>query len=445
MRVDELKLTNFRGLLDTEIKFQPGFNLIVGVNGAGKSSVLDALRVLLSQVLPMFTPAPRFNLGFDIDDIMIGRVSAQAQITFSCHGSEPYSYVVHKNRVQRVSNDGGSLREQTTETPDKSELFSSQAPGRALDKGPAEFKKRSNQPVVLYFSVGRSRSTDEISKVGKKSNPGYFGALVQDRGLRIQDIVHWWRAKKQIASEAPNGTSARQLQAVRRALERLLPDFSGWQLDVHELWVTKRVVIEVIDPESITGGTKQLIETRALRVQQLSEGERSMVAFVFDLARRLAQLNEHEDDPAATGEGIVLIDEIDLHLHPAWQRRVAADLTRVFPKLQFIATTHSPQVIGETEPGRVVVLREGGRTRIQDESLGRDSGWILRHIMDTPERNADLQAGLNEIDAFIENEDFTSARSKVEALRARFGDDKELIGVAAAIDRWELPDNEEDK
>lgn len=445
MRVDELKLTNFRGLLDTEIKFQPGFNLIVGVNGAGKSSVLDALRILLSQVLPMFTPAPRFNLGFDIDDIMIGRASSLAQITFSCHGSEPYSYVVHKNRVQRVSNDGGSLREQTTETPDKSELFSSQAPGRALDKGPVEFKKRPNQPVVLYFSVGRSRSTDEISKVGKKSNPGYFGALVQDRGLRIQDLVLWWRAKEQIASEAPSGTSAKQLQAVRRALERLLPEFSDWRLDLYELWVTKRVVIEVPDPESTTGGTKQLLETRALRVQKLSEGERSMVVLVFDLARRLAQLNEREDDPAATGEGIVLIDEIDLHLHPAWQRRVAIDLPRVFPRLQFIATTHSPQVIGETEPGHAIVLREGGRVLVQDETLGRDSGWILRHIMGSGERNADLQAGLNEIDLMIERGVFTLARDTISLLRERFGDEKELVSSAAAIDRWELLGDEEDK
>jgi len=199
MRVDELKLTNFRGLLDTEIKFQPGFNLIVGVM-ARQVIVLDALRVLLSQVLPMFTPAPRFNLGFDIDDIMIGRASSQAQIIFSCHGSEPYSYVVHKNRVQRVSNEGGSLREQTTETPTRVS-FSVARPGRALDKGPVEFK---NVLISRWFCIlCRALTFNRRDfKVGKKSNPGYFGALVQDRGLRIQDIVLWWRAKEQIASEA---------------------------------------------------------------------------------------------------------------------------------------------------------------------------------------------------------------------------------------------------
>ncbi len=443
MRVDELKLTHFRGLLDTEIKFHPGFNLIVGVNGAGKSSVLNALRVLLSQVLPMFTPAPRFNLGFDGDDIMIGRASTQAQITFSCHGSEPYTYVVHKNREQHVANADGSLRTQTTETPDKSELFSSQNPGQVLSGGPEEFKKHSAQPLVLYFSVGRSRATDEVSKVARRTNPAYFGALTHDRGLRIQDLVQWWRAKEQIAKEAPKGPSSKQLCAVRRALLRLMPGFKRWRLEAGELWVTKRVTIEIPNPESRSGEMRQQVESRSLQIWQLSDGERGMIAFVFDLARRLAQLNENDHDPAANGEGVVLIDEIDLHLHPAWQRRIAIDLPRVFPKLQFIATTHSPQVIGETDPGRAIVLREGGRVEVLDESLGRDSGWILRHVMGTSERNADLQTGLDEIDSLIDVDKFALARERIKKLRARFGDDVELVGAEAAVDRWEILGREE--
>lgn len=437
MLVHELKLTHFRGLLNTEIKFQPGFNLIVGVNGVGKSSVLEALQILLSQVLPMFTPAPRFNLGFEIDDVMVGRATAQAEITFTCHSTYPYAYVVHKNREQQVVNEGGGLRDQTTKTPDKSELSSSQLPGRTLTNGPSEFKKRPNQPLVLYFSVDRSRATDEVSKIGKKANPGYFGALAQNRGLRVRDLVNWWRAKEQIAKEAPEGTSARQLGAVRKALERMLPNFSNWRLDADELWVTKNVIFEVPDPESTTGKSRQVEEAREVNVYQLSDGERSMTAFVIDLTRRLAQLNENDPDPATNGLGVVLIDEIDLHLHPAWQRRVAIDLPRVFPRLQFIATTHSPQIIGETEPGRAIILREGGQVQVLDESLGRDSGWILRHVMNTPERNAELQVGLDAIDRLINRDDFVAARKKIGELRARYGDDKELIGAEAAVNTWE--------
>ncbi|MEO6292271.1 MAG: AAA family ATPase, partial [Burkholderiaceae bacterium] len=421
MLVHELKLTHFRGLLNTEIKFQPGFNLIVGVNGAGKSSVLDALRVLLSHVLPMFASAPHFNLGFEVDDIMLGRASMQAELTFSVHGSAPYTYVVHKNREQHVQNAAGGLREQTTETQDKRGLLSTDLSSGAFSSSPREFKKCPSQPLVLYFSVDRSRATDEVSKVGKKANPGYFGSLQQHRGLRVQDLVQWWRVKEQIAQEAPEGTSAKQLLAVRNALERLLLGFSNWRLEAGELWVTKKVVFEIADPESLAGRTRQAVEVRNLRIQQLSDGERSMIAFVFDLTRRLAQLNESDSDPAANGLGVVLIDEIDLHLHPAWQRRIAIDLPRVFPSLQFIATTHSPQIIGETEPGRAIILREGGQVQVLEESLGRDSGWILRHVMDTPERNAELQTGLDEIDQLIDDDNFQAARKKVGSLRSRFG------------------------
>ena len=142
---------------------------------------------------------------------------------------------------------------------------------------------------------------------------------------------------------------------------------------------------------------------------------------------------------------MVLIDEIDLHLHPKWQRRIAIDLPRVFKGLQFIATTHSPQVVGETDPGKAMVLHEGGGTEVQGESLGRDSGWILRHIMGTEERNADLQLGLDEVDKLIENGEFDAARDRVSKLREIFGDDKELVGAAAAIDRWDLMDDEADQ
>lgn len=90
------------------------------------------------------------------------------------------------------------------------------------------------------------------------------------------------------------------------------------------------------------------------------------------------------------------------------------------------------------------MLREDGGVDVLDESLGRDSGWILRHVMDTPERNAELQAGLDEIDGLMESNELDRARERVTALRAEFGDDKELIGANAAIDRWEVLGDETD-
>jgi predicted ATP-binding protein involved in virulence len=445
MKINELKLTNFRGLLNTTITFKPGFNLIVGVNGSGKSSILEALRTLLSQALPLLAPAPRFSTGFDSDDIMIGRAFTSAQISFLCHDAEPYTYLVHKNEAAQIVNEGGSLRAQTTATPDRHALFRSNKPGSLLKRGPPALRNQQTQPLVLYFSVGRSIATDEVSKIGSKSNPAYFGAFTKDRGLRIQDLVNWWRVKEQIAKEATEGTSAKQLRVVKDALSSLLPHFCNWRLQGGDVWVTKTLVIEIPDAGSTSGGMSTIRESRDLQVTQLSDGERSLIAFVFDIARRLAQLNEGSDNPIVTGQGVVLIDEIDLHLHPAWQRRIVIDLPRVFPGLQFIATTHSPQVVGETPIGHAIVLYEGGRTEILDESLGRDSGWILRHVMDTPERNADFQSGLERIGILIGQGELESAKREVTKLRSKYGDDKELIAATSAIDRWELFGDEEDQ
>jgi predicted ATP-binding protein involved in virulence len=96
-----------------------------------------------------------------------------------------------------------------------------------------------------------------------------------------------------------------------------------------------------------------------LEVPQLSGGERGVLAMVLDLARRLSQANPVLGDPLREGEAVVLIDELDLHLHPSWQRQIVHKLTEVFPRCQFIATTHSPQIIGEVEHDRIQIIANG--------------------------------------------------------------------------------------
>lgn len=213
-------------------------------------------------------------------------------------------------------------------------------------------------------------------------------------------------------------------------------------MEGQQLLVRKTAIVSGINDE---GETLLREEVRELPLAWLSDGEKSLVAITTDIAQRLVALNPNDPNPIKNGNGVVLLDEIDLHLHPSWQRHIAIRLPLVFPRLQFIATTHSPQVVGETEPGRAMLLHEGGKVDFLDESLGRDSGWILRHVMGTPERNADLQAGLDEISRLIDVDDFKLARGKIRALRARFGDDVELVGAEAAVDRWETLGREESR
>ncbi len=456
MHVKELKLTNCRGLTNTSIPFQSGMNLIVGVNGAGKSTVLESLSILLSQTLGTMTkgvaPTPD---GFELDDISHGQNTLDARLRFETaqNNALQLNCLKHRSKVDRVIH---TREEKTFRSGEDVATFRRETEavkeGTALVNGsdgkPASAKLDS-LPLLLLFSVDRSRSTYEKGKKLKKVHPAYAGAFSSKRGFNLYDVVEWWESKEAIAGEAPESSSARQLELIQQTLNALCPQFSNWRLERDaestkeelDLWVDKTVDTATLDEKgNLVDSTKQ----QKLRVRQLSDGERSIIAMCFDIARRLILLNEKDGDPVKNGRGIVLIDEIDLHLHPEWQRKIVTDLPRVFPSLQFIATTHSPQTIGETTPGHVVILEEGGNVRIEPESLGRSSGWILRHIMGSSERNVELKQGLEQIDQHIDNDEYTKARELIAELRGKFGNDPDLIGAEASVNRWEFGNDEED-
>ena len=175
-----------------------------------------------------------------------------------------------------------------------------------------------------------------------------------------------------------------------------------------------------------------------LDVRQLSDGERGLLALVFDLARRLSLANPKLDDPLRDGKAVVLIDELDLHLHPGWQRAVIEKLTTTFPNCQFIATTHSPQLIGEVSPDNIILLERGQPPYRPDQSLGMDSNWILRHLMDTNERDSKTEQELSRIAGSIEDEQYDKATAAIETLRTALGEFPELIRLQTRIDRIRL-------
>lgn len=469
MRIEKLQLTNFRGLLSTEISLQPGFNLIVGVNGAGKTTVLEALRILLARVMPTLTPAASFpGIGLTVDDIALGRNQAQMAMTFTCHDKE-FSYTLSEQRErirdavldkgfkdlraaldvedERGSSRARKVRRLESNDPRLEGTIRGQAtirPEIAGEWSPvpsAGLRKMKQQPLVLFLSVRRANPNQRVPK-GQRHNPAYQSIFDSERGLESKALLAWWSSREALKEEDENSRAGRQLDAVRKAFNELIPELSDWRAEDGELKVTKTIRVKQLTSD---GEWTFALEERRLSLKFLSDGERSLIAIAADIAQRLATLNSNAIDPLAVGGGVVLIDELDLHLHPRWQRRITTDLPKVFPKIQFIATTHSPQVIGETESGRVIVLSNDGSTKVWNESLGRDSGWVLRHVMGANERNADLQVGLDEVDTLIEEGKFDTARSRVAELRNIFGDDKELVGASVAIDRWDLMDDETDK
>jgi predicted ATP-binding protein involved in virulence len=173
----------------------------------------------------------------------------------------------------------------------------------------------------------------------------------------------------------------------------------------------------------------------------LSDGYRNMVTLVADIGWRASVLNPHHGSNAhQLTEGIVLIDELDLHLHPAWQRSIVADLRRTFPKIQFIVTTHSPQVVASVNRDQVRLLDRNQLVSGKPYVEGRDSGELLEDVFGVPPRPGEVKAEIKEVYQLIEAAQFAEARARLDKLEERLGPhDAELIRV-----RW-LLDTEDDR
>ncbi len=196
--------------------------------------------------------------------------------------------------------------------------------------------------------------------------------------LKFRSLFQWFKAREDVENErkvAEQDLSLEdpQLAAVRRAIAGMLPGFSGLRVQRDPLHMVIRKGDET------------------LAIDQLSDGEKLLLALTADLARRLAMTYPDRGDPLQ-GEAVVMIDEIELHLHPAWQRRALSALARTFPGCQLIVTTHSPQVLSEVPNDAVVLVKDFQFVRPGAPTAGRDSNAILVEAMDTPER-PDAHAG----------------------------------------------------
>src|SRR5262249_15764353 len=139
-------------------------------------------------------------------------------------------------------------------------------------------------------------------------------------------------------------------------------------------------------------------------------------------------------DPAADAGAVVLIDEIDLHLHPKWQRQIVHNLREAFPRCQFIATTHSPQVIGEVEHYRIQIITNG-QVYSPTHSYGVDSSRVLEEVMDSPQRTKEVQDLLSEISQAVGREQFESARDLLAHLVEQLGEnDPEVTRMRTLLD-----------
>ena len=328
MKIHTLQLRNFRRFADNTFRFHPQFTVLIGDNASGKSSILDALSVMLGSYLLRFQE-------------VVGRTGIQKEEA-RLKIFEKYDQITHERQKPTFLKAYGTIHGEKIEW--KRNLGDRGKKARDLTQiGEGDLTAVSNGedvrlPVLLYYGTGRLWDIHRKVKIGKPDSRtvGYRNCMDPKSDHHL--FEKWFKQLE--LSAIQNNKKIEVLEAVRGATKICIPDAKHFYYDV----ANDAMMIEFED------------EGYCL-FDNLSDGYRNMVAMVADIAHRAARLNPHLSANAATeSSGVVLIDEIDLHLHPQWQRHVVGDLQRAFPNIQFIATTHSPFILQSLDPGEVIDL-----------------------------------------------------------------------------------------
>ena len=432
MRITSLKLANIRAIETAEFRFQPGFNLIVGVNGVGKSSVLDALRICMSRILPSTTESRAKAMSFAIGDIRSGFPFLDADLSLII-GVDEFRFVRRQwretfaaddieniDKLRRQILDSERLRDRARNLLRELEESYGVSDSDAFVPSKAELKSAADAasvaPNCIFFSTNRSvasHASTAMSRAAGGKSAAYAEALVP-RPMYVAQFADWMRVQEALAKE--QNTAKRHLQVLRSAVDRFLPTYENLRP------ADEKSSHLLIDQYGV-----------ALDVAQLSDGERGVLALVLDLARRLSQANPSLDDPLSEGHAVVLIDEIDLHLHPKWQRQIVHKLMATFPSCQFIATTHSPQIIGEVEHNCIQIIADG-EVDSPPHSFGVDSSRVLAEVMETEPRTPEVETVLSELAQAIGKQRYDYARGLLAQLVDRLGEnDPEITRIRTLL------------
>jgi predicted ATP-binding protein involved in virulence len=333
MRIDQIRLRNYRCFDDRTFDLASRFNLVVGDNATGKTSLLNGLSIALGSLFLGFPePAESFALDSDVARSRTfwnqgkPNIERQYPILIDCLGYLNGQEVPWKRELRK----GGRT---TWRYSGRLKQMAEKLVARVASNAPVVL------PVLGYYGTGRVWKHTKRREV-KTTRPGsrFLGYLnCLDPASDEKRLLAWFKTRELVALQKKR--TLYDLEAVRQAICTCVNDADEvyWDLEADQLAIR--------------------FGRRVVWFQQLSDGYRNMLGMVADVAERCVTLNPQLGKDAVTQTpGVLLIDEIDLHLHPKWQRRVVEELLRAFPAVQFVATTHSPFIIQSLVPREGIQL-----------------------------------------------------------------------------------------
>ena len=353
MRINSIRLHNFRNIEDTSFDFLDQVALIIGNNDKGKSSLLEGVRLAISTFMLGLDEPARYHIQEeDVRRVELAkRFVPQKNTFFEVQGIVSGKVIKWKRTLAREN--GRTDYKDATSMIDIATNSNNQIN--------VEGKDGIDLPVLWYFGTGRLWSKNRIIRFKKKNSKlkyGYEGSLAINNG-RLAALA-WIKANYYLGLKNGKDENSMLLDSVLESISICIPNLTNLEWD--------------LDYDDLAGQYKQDDgATTYITLNYLIDGLRSMTAMVAEIAYRCAVLNDHlVRNAVKQSKGVVLIDEIDMHIHPNWQKKVIGNLKVAFPNIQFILTSQSPFIVQSVSDKELINLETAIATN--PNTLGLEIG-----------------------------------------------------------------------
>lgn len=400
MKIAKIEQQNFRGIKELTLELDGKSAVIFGINGIGKSSILRSIDLLYANIIGKLLNSSKRLADLSEEDIMAGKSRASVTGTFRFASGKEFEY------YRSISKLGGKRHYKYLNNLIK--YFEDEYITKAYEDEDGNLviaEDKKNMPVFVNYGVNRLVVDIPLKGAKQASYPklSTFDKAIESK-LDFSALFEWFRIREDLENQEKVRSDMehedRDLGAVRTAMLAMLDDFD-------HIHIERQPLMMVIEKEGVS-----------LSLNQLSDGEKCTLALFGDLARRMAIANPSLANPLK-GSGVVLIDELELHMHTQWQRKILRVLKETFPNIQFIVTTHSPQILGEADQDYKIftLKKEDGEISAYPYSslFGWDSNVILEELMGTGALSQQIKDLSEKMFEAVEMREFEAA----EVLAAR--------------------------
>ena len=431
MRLKNIKITNYRCFKEADIDFDEHITLIVGKNGAGKTAILDAVAVSVST----------FLLGIDGG---VSRSITEDDARYEFHDLDGTIDPQHQFPVC-IDSTGDCLDQKNVKWVRSLNSANSKTTIKDAKELTDIAKNIRNQimhgdktlvlPLVSYYGTGRlyaqkkeKRNIKSLTEFNRQV--GYVDCMAAESNEKL--MLNWFQMQtlKSLQNQQKTGVIERSLllktveKAICRSYERISGSINAsliFDLDTHRL---------VLEFETADG------EPKKFAMDEMSDGYKNTLSMIGDIAYRMAVLNPVLGDRVLEEtSGVVLIDEVDLHLHPQWQQTILSDLHAIFPNVQFIVSSHAPAVINSVSREQIRILDNEKIYMPAAQTYGRDANSILREVMKVSERPAEVIQRLDTFYVCMDRSDYEEADRILTEIEKIVGtNDPDIAAARTALD-----------